>query len=251
MNKFIFLILICLFNINGFAQEENKLILARQTWLNKNFKVEANGLVKVAFFDADSTLRVAPSKSVSANSPTDVAILPEVSANIARLVGEGYLIAIVSNQRGVEFGHISFETADAALKYTIELIAKENSQAIIHYYDFAEKNGPDIKPNIGMFERLKNKLTSEGMTLDMVNSKMIGDSAYKKGVDFNMPDRANGGVKEGIHFSNADRLFAMNAGIKFEDPADAFNWWGLYKIEGFPDYDSLTNFYKTHSATGN
>ena len=40
--------------------------------------VPPSGPVKVAFFDADSTRRVAPSGKVSANGPTDVALLPGV-----------------------------------------------------------------------------------------------------------------------------------------------------------------------------
>src|SRR6188508_2373519 len=57
--------------------------------------------VRVAFFDADSTLRVAKNYTVSANGPKDVNILPFVGPKIAELNAQGYLVAIVSNQGGI------------------------------------------------------------------------------------------------------------------------------------------------------
>jgi hypothetical protein len=49
----------------------------RQTFLYDEFDKKDNK-VKVAFFDADSTLRVSISGKVSENSSTDVMILPDV-----------------------------------------------------------------------------------------------------------------------------------------------------------------------------
>src|SRR5690606_36349155 len=64
---------------------------------------------KVAFFDADSTIRVSKSGVVTATSPTDVNVLPFAASEIAKLDREGYIVAVVSNQGGVGSGKTSYE----------------------------------------------------------------------------------------------------------------------------------------------
>jgi D-glycero-D-manno-heptose 1,7-bisphosphate phosphatase len=157
-------------------------------------------LVKVAFFDADSTLRVAPSGSVSANAADDVYLLPCVGERLREVADAGYLIAIVSNQGGVP-RFISLETADKALAYTAELAREAGGE--VHYFDFAEHDDEDRKPGIGMAQRLVSQL-KRGYQIDMAKSFMVGDSAYKKNLD-TRPDGT-----PGKHFSNSDRLFAEN-----------------------------------------
>lgn len=212
------LILIC-----NVAQAEG---LVRRTFLDKNFAV-SKGKVKVAFFDADSTLRVSLSGSPSANFPTDVAILPFVSDKVAELGQRGYFVAVVSNQGGVASGHVTLETADSALHCAVQLIRAENPKAIIHYFDFAEAKDDFRKPNTGMAKLLNRKLKTlktrkypRGLSIDFKNSFMVGDSAYKKGVDIG-PDGP------GTHFSNSDRLFAENLKIPFFEPKHFFNWVGI------------------------
>ncbi|OFZ52071.1 MAG: hypothetical protein A2381_06075 [Bdellovibrionales bacterium RIFOXYB1_FULL_37_110] len=180
--------------------------------------------VKVAFLDADSTLRVSKSGQVSANSSDDVFILPCVGKRLKALNKAGYLIAIVSNQGGVP-SMVSYQDADGALKMTVDLI--KNEGGIVHYYDFAEFKDEDRKPGIGMALRLENMLKEFSYEVDKQNSFMVGDSAYKKGVD----TRPDG--KAGTHFSNSDRLFAENyfkeflnapAPYNFEEAAVFFGW---------------------------
>ena len=206
--------------------------LARQQ-LASSYRPPAQGPIKIAFFDADSTLRVSLSGKVSANGPKDVALLPQVGAALKQLHDEGYLIAIVSNQMGVEMGHVSIEDADAALAFTVDLIRQAGGD--VHWVDFAEKKGPRRKPEPGMADDLFAFLDkSFGRSVDKAASFMVGDSAYKKGEP--MPV---GGV--GRDFSNSDRLFAASVGVEFHDPASFFDWRSI-GVERFDDIAALTTW---------
>jgi DNA 3'-phosphatase len=176
-------------------------------------------LVRVAFFDADDTLRIAPSKSISASGPTDVAILPGVAEKLKALTEQGYLIAIVSNQGGVAAGKVKFEVADQALQYTIRQIEAAAPGAKIHYYDMGERGHEDYysKPNVGMAKHLEGVLSRRGLQLDWSSSFMVGDAQYTK-----VQVRPNGEV--GYDFSDGDRRFAENLGIRSYHPRDFFSW---------------------------
>lgn len=200
--------------------------------------------VRLALFDADSTLRVAPSGKVSANGPRDVAILPRVAVKLAQVAREGYLIAIVSNQQGIEYGHVSFADADSALRHTIALLAAEG--APVHYYDFAEGGGEDRKPAPGMAWRLAALVEQRYQrSIDWAGSFMVGDSAWKRGIDREPDGRL------GEDFSNTDRLFAeaiatAHPGFQFYHPRDFFGWTAD-GVRNFPGIDALKDFIRSPS----
>jgi DNA 3'-phosphatase len=184
----------------------------------------AGSSVPVAFFDADSTLRVSISGNVSASHAKDVYLLPCVAERLRELKENGYLIMIVSNQGGIP-RYTSLEEADLALQYTVDLIREAGGDVAI--YDFAENNDEYRKPNTGMAQGLEALLLERNIMIDKNRSFMIGDSAYKKNVDIR-PD----GIP-GTHFSNADRLFAQNyfnfardekPAYRFEEAAVFFGW---------------------------
>lgn len=205
-----------------------------------SYRAPADGKIKVAFFDADSTLRVSLSGSVSANGPRDVKLLPWVGPKLRELASAGYLIVIVSNQNGIP-RHVSLENSDAALNYAVELIRAEGGEA--HYYDFAEKRNGDRKPGIGMASRLEQRLREQygaSAAIDKSASYMVGDSAYKKG------DTRPGG-KPGAHFSNSDRLFAEAYGIPFHEPTDFFGW-RRHGIDVFTKASEVDAFLRRHPA---
>jgi DNA 3'-phosphatase len=208
-----------------------------------NFKA-AKSKVKIAFFDADSTLRVAPSGKPSANGPKDVAILPMISERLIELEKQGYLLAVASNQAGVQFGHVSLADADAALRYALEQLSRLGVK--FHYYDFAEREDENRKPQTGMARRLAGLVKEKlGREVDWKNTIMVGDSAWKKGVDLE-PD----GVTMGEDVSNADRLFGENmakefGGVTFHHPRNFFAWMRL-GVKNFHTYDFLVKFVKEH-----
>ncbi|MES2803235.1 MAG: HAD-IIIA family hydrolase [Bdellovibrionota bacterium] len=197
-----------------------------------NYQIPENGLIKVAFFDADSTVRVSLSGSVSANTPTDVRILPNVPKTLKMLSENNYLIYIVSNQGGVSAGNVTCETADGALNFTVQEITRLGG--VVHGYDFAENSNEMRKPETGMAKKLEQILKTqfgEKTKIDMVNSFMVGDSAFKKEGKNNAADLRLDyktlNIVKGTHFSNADRLFAQNYGIYFYEPTVFFGWRAL------------------------
>lgn len=215
---------------------------ARRT-LSKSFVAPAKGRVKIAFFDADSTLRVSKSGSPTADGVRDVAILPKAAQKINALAKQGYLIAVVSNQGGIAAGYVTDKVADGALRHTFSLLGKKG--APVHYYDYAAGNGKDRKPGSGMGERLAQTVRQLGKQIDWKNSIMVGDAGYKRGVDV-MP---NG--QAGQDFSNSDRRFADNlrkkvskakGALTYHHPADYFGWtqaYGVRNIRSFAELGAL------------
>jgi len=212
------------------STDETKICQSQTRQKITNFQIPENGLIKVAFFDADSTVRVSLSGSVSANTPTDVRILPNVAETLKLLHENNYLIYIVSNQGGVSAGNVSCEIADGALNFTVQEITRLGG--IVHGYDFAENNNDMRKPETGMAKKLEQILKTQfgdHVKIDMVNSFMVGDSAFKKEGKNNTADlrMKTSKIIKGTHFSNADRLFAQNFGIYFYEPTDFFGWRAL------------------------
>ncbi len=190
---------------------------------------------KVAFFDADSTLRVSKSGAVTANSATDVNVLPFAAAKIRELSEAGYLIAVVSNQGGVAQGHTTLATAEKALALMVKNLTKLGAR--FNYFDFAERNDNYRKPKTGMAELLDSKLITKcGVGWSREESLMVGDSGYKQGVDGPHPDG-----RPADDFSNSDRLFAENLGIPFHEPTDYFGW-REYDVFNIASEDELVSF---------
>lgn len=185
---------------------------SRQGFLSQEFD-RSGGKAKVAFFDADDTLRRSKSGKFVVNEPEDVEILANVGKKIKALNEQGMLVAIVSNQAGIP-KHVSLENADKTLLKTIELIGEQGGR--IHYFDFAENKDANRKPQTGMARTLKKALKADlGAEIDWKNSFMVGDAAYTK--DDKRPDGT-----PGTNFSNSDRIFAENLGIPFIEAKEFF-----------------------------
>jgi DNA 3'-phosphatase len=182
--------------------------------------------VPVAFFDADSTLRIARSGQFTASEKDDVYILPFVASNVAQLSADGHLIAIVSNQGGVASGVTPFDVAEGALVFVASQLHVLGAK--VDYLDFADQKDEFRKPKTGMADLLGDMLADKcGVGVDWQSSFMIGDAGYKKNVDGPHPDG-----RPADDFSNSDRLFAENLGIAFTEPNEQFGWraWEVYNL---------------------
>jgi DNA 3'-phosphatase len=196
---------------------------------------EGDAKIPVAFFDADSTLRISKSGAVTANTADDVFVLPLVAPLMAELGAQGYLVAVVSNQGGVGAGIVTLEQAEGGLAFAAAQLRKLGAK--VDYFDLAEKDDEYRKPNIGMATKLDELVTDKcGRGIDLEASMMIGDSGYKKGVDGPHPDG-----RPADDFSNSDRLFAENLGVAFEEPTDAFDWraFEVYNLRYQQELESL------------
>ena len=231
-----------LFGVFGFSSvgfEEDETPGRRQFLVEPPELVDSK--VKVAFFDADSTLRVSKSGTVSANHPDDYIILPGVVDYIRHLNSQNYLVVIVSNQGGVSRGLVSLEVADTALwNLTVDLF---ELGAIVHYYDFAENYDDNRKPDTGMAKDLEVALREHfgsEVVIDKENSFMVGDSAYKRARRGKPADRRPDG-RLGFNFSNSDRYFAENYGVDFFEPQKVFGWeeYGVELIANKEDLERL------------
>lgn len=182
--------------------------------------------IPVAFFDADSTLRVTKSGSVTPNDVDDVYVLPFAAETIKQLNAEGYLVAVVSNQGGVAAGYTTLEVAEGGLVTAITLLTDLGAK--IDYLDFADQKDDFRKPKTGMPDLLDELLVDKcGVGVDYSNSFMVGDAGYKKDVDGPHPDG-----RPADDFSNSDRGLAENLEIPFFEPTDYFGWreYGIYNI---------------------
>ena len=220
---------------------------ARRTFAS-SYRPPAKGRVKVAFFDADSTLRITRSGGVAADSGHDYALLPGAAAKMKQLSRDGYLIAVVSNQAGVKAGFINKQIADGGLRNMARALSAEG--APVHYYDFAMDYNRDRKPRPGMAERLARQVHGKfGKQVDWKGSIMVGDSAWKRGKDL-QPDG-----RPGTDFSNSDRRFADSvrktmrspAGVKFHHPKTFFGWQ-QNGVEGFKNVRAIQKYNQANSA---
>lgn len=173
----------------------------------------------VAFFDADRTLRQTRSKKCSPHGRHDVLIYRYAADKLRKLSEAGWVLAIVSNQAGIELGYVSIAEVEDAMQETLRQFAALG--AIFNYYDYAEKYDENRKPGSEMAWRLERKLHQVKYEIDWQQSYMVGDAAWKKGSDL-QPDGSLGS-----DHSNSDRLFAENIamkhlGFKFFHPRDFF-----------------------------
>lgn len=175
--------------------------------------------VKVAFFDADQTLRLSATDRPAPNGAGDVVLLDGTFKKLRVLAQQGFLLAIVSNQGGVKYGFLTFDDAEDAMQETIIKFAEQG--IYFNYYDFADQYDSNRKPNTKMAYRLEQKLSDHNKQLLWSESFMVGDAAWKKGVD-HKPDGT-----PGEDHSNSDRIFAekisdKKLGFKFYHPDEFF-----------------------------
>ncbi len=162
--------------------------------------------VRVAFFDADQTLRNSRSGRPSPHGHSDLIVHERCFARLQNLAEEKYLLAIVSNQAGIELGYIDHAEVEEAMQAMLITFAEKG--ILFNYYDYAEFYNEDRKPEPGMAWRLERLLDMQGYAINWAASFMVGDAAWKRGHD-QKPDGT-----PGTDHSNADRRFAENVARK-------------------------------------
>jgi DNA 3'-phosphatase len=206
---------------------------SRTNILNKISCKKLGDQTKIAFFDADSTLRISRDGHVSANAVDDVYVLPYVSQKIKDLNDRKYVVAVVSNQGGVSAGMVSYEVASGALKFMASQIEKLGG--VIDYIAMAPDKDAFKKPNTGMADELFNFIrTSCRKDVNKADSFMVGDFAYTK-------EQRDAHGNQGDDFADTDRLFAEHVGVGFYDATDYFGWYPL-GIRNISKPNDLTDF---------
>ena len=129
---------------------------------------------RAAFLDRDGTLNVRPSDHAYITSQDDFEWLPGAVEGAARLAAAGYVLAVVSNQRGVALGLMDVTTL-YALEAVIERDLAHHGCGIeaFGYCVHGEDEGCSCrKPQPGLILRLARELD-----VDPRRSWMIGDSS--------------------------------------------------------------------------
>lgn len=145
-------------------------------------KVKFQGARPALFLDLDSTVRYTEDLEIPCpNRPEDIKIYPGVVDKINNFKKAGFFIFGVSNQGGIELGHITEEQCKEIMKATNELMDNVFDDIIWA----PNLNSSDRKPNPGMILKLTHKFN-----IDLDSSIMVGDK------DSDLMCSLNAGIKQ-------------------------------------------------------
>ncbi|KNF07932.1 histidinol-phosphate phosphatase family protein [Gottschalkia purinilytica] len=122
---------------------------------------------KAIFLDRDGVIN---DNKKHVNKPDDLVIYKEAKRGLKKLYDSGYSLFIVTNQGGVELGHITDNDLNKIHKKLIEDLKDFCKIKEIKYCPYFNKDASCRKPNPGMLIELKDKYN-----IDMSESWMIGD----------------------------------------------------------------------------
>lgn len=124
-------------------------------------------MTKAIFLDRDGVIN---DNTKHVNSPDDLIIYKEAKVGMKKLYDSGYELFIVTNQGGVEMGHLAREDLDK-IHHRLERELRDYCKITeIKYCPDFNKKSSCRKPNPGMLLELKDKYN-----IDMKNSWMVGD----------------------------------------------------------------------------
>ena len=159
---------------------------------------------KLAIFDMDGTLINVKSGKKNPTGKSDwVWWHPSVPEKLREVKKNGYRVIIVTNQKGVSLGLVTLDE----LCSKIETFSQEIGIDMSCFK--ATHDDQYRKPNIGIWNHIKN--THNKSKIDIDQCYYVGDAA----------GRLAEGKKKKDH-SDADRYFAVNAGLKFYTPEEFF-----------------------------
>uniref|UniRef100_F7D7W2 Polynucleotide kinase 3'-phosphatase n=1 Tax=Monodelphis domestica TaxID=13616 RepID=F7D7W2_MONDO len=179
---------------------------------------------KVAGFDLDGTLITTRSGKVFPTGPEDWRILfPGIPKRLRELEASGYKLVIFTNQLGIGRGRL--RPGDFQTKVEAVLAALGVPFQVL----VATSSGIYRKPVTGMWDHLCEQ-ANEGVPISLADSVYVGDAAGRP---------ANWAPRRKKDFSCADRLFALNLGLRFSTPEEFFLNSAPVHFE-LPEFDPRT-----------
>jgi histidinol-phosphate phosphatase family protein len=129
-------------------------------------------LRSAVFLDRDGTLNVKPAPHEYVRSVDEFSWLPGAVKALGRLARAGYVLTVVSNQRGIARGLVTWEALRAIeARIQHDLAAEDCSIAAFRYCPHElHANCPCRKPRPGMMHEL-----AETLSLDLARSWAVGD----------------------------------------------------------------------------
>ena len=169
--------------------------------------VDCQSMSKIAAFDVDGTIIKTKSGARFPKNKDDWEFyFHDIPQKLKKLIEEHYKIVFFTNQSGVG----KDEKKIKAFKSKIENIVNQISLPIQVY--IATGKTTYRKPLPGMWNTLVDS-KNDGLIIDLNNSFYVGDAAGRE---------KNWAPKRNKDHSCADRLFALNIGIKFYTPEEYF-----------------------------
>lgn len=176
---------------------------------------------KIAAFDLDGTLITTKSGKVfPVNSHDWRILLSQCEARLHSLIGEGYKLVIITNQRGLAKGYSHEADFKAKVEYVLKKLAVPAQVYVSVGHGFYRKPAP------GIWHHLETE-GNGGVPVKLEESFYVGDAAGRP---------ANWEPKRKKDFSCSDRLFALNIGITFYTPEEFFLKRSAAKFE-LPAFD--------------
>lgn len=198
---------------------------------------------KALFLDLDGTVIVTKSGKTFAKDKDDWQFNKNVLARIEEYVDKGYYIMIVSNQGGIEMGHVSLNDFRQKLRRIVNDIIVTTGVPFSRVgHRFSVTNNPEDffrKPNPGMAYDL-----ALAYILNLKDCIMVGDasglarskemifrdlsspSEWSRGDGSHVAFKELDDISENLgntgylikrDFSNSDAMFAKNAGMGYID----------------------------------
>ncbi|XP_066143065.1 uncharacterized protein F21D5.5 [Euwallacea fornicatus] len=162
---------------------------------------------KIASFDIDGTIIKTKSGARFPKDSDDwVLNYGNIKTQLSKLNDQGYKLVFFTNQSAVGIDH----TRIKEFKRKIENILNSLSLPIQVFVALSKRNYR--KPRVGMWDMFVQR-KNEGIEIDFEKSFFVGDAAGRE---------KNWAPKRGKDHSIADRLFALNIGIKFYTPEEYF-----------------------------
>ncbi|CAF1007355.1 unnamed protein product [Adineta steineri] len=161
---------------------------------------------KIAAFDMDGTIILTKSGKVHPTDENDWRIgFDTCFKKLKQLIAENYKLVVFTNQRG-----LMKATSTDNFRKKIQFIQQKLNVPLQVFV--AIHSGRYRKPCIGSWQLLQSKY-NDGIKIDKSKSFYVGDAAGR-------PDKWRTKAKK--DHSSADRLFAVNLGLKFYTPEEYF-----------------------------